>query len=97
MTREQLTFITADDIWEIEFCCTNDRCNARVSYPVGKGLNLPAQCPSCNTPWFTPVRDDGRKKILYDFVDSLKKMRELKSPFTLRMLVSSDHVGDDRV
>lgn len=97
MTQEQRVFITADDVLELELCCTNDRCNARISYPVSKGFSPPIVCPSCNQSWFMPGRDDERKTLLYSFVDSIKKMRELKSlPFTLRMRVSSGHEEDGR-
>ncbi len=86
-------FIAAEDVLEIEFCCSNDRCNARVSIPLDKGINLPATCPSCNMGWFMPYKDDGRKEVIYAFVDSIKKMRDLKEPFTLRMRVFSDREG----
>jgi hypothetical protein len=90
MTQEQRVFITADDILELEFSCSNDKCGLKMSFSIKKGIPLPAGCPACNTPWFQPYKDDERKTALYAFIDSLRQLRDVKSlPFTLRMRVSS--------
>jgi hypothetical protein len=97
MTQEQRVFITADDVLELEFCCTNEKCNARISFPIEKA-SVPMQCPACNIDWFIPYKDDERKRLFYALIDSIKGIRALKSvPLTLRMRVSSGHAEGGRV
>ena len=94
MTREERVFIEADDLREIEFYCTNDRCKARISYPLYKGFNAPNSCPSCSTQWLSPLDSDERKVALYKLFDCLKAIREMKSvPFGLRFRVHTENVS----
>jgi hypothetical protein len=90
MTQEERLFISAEDILELEFRCSNAGCGLRLTFQIDKSMPPPMGCPACNAGWFVPHKDDERKTTLYAFIDSVRKLREMKSlPFTLRLRVSS--------
>jgi hypothetical protein len=93
VTREERVFVGVEDLLEIELSCSNERCKIRVSCPLSKGFNVPNVCPSCNEVWFL-MGNDERKTAMYNFFDSLKALREMKSvPFGLRFRVHTESVS----
>lgn len=89
MTQEERSYAILEDIQEIELACPH--CQARVSWPLRKSLNIPDRCPNCSEVWFQ--MNDPRRKALLMFAEVVKETESMfKEGNLLRFRVRSHGV-----
>jgi hypothetical protein len=74
MTTEERTYITLNELSEIELTCEHEGCRVKFSWPIEKQFVGDDRCPGCNQEWFSDR--DARKQHLKVL---LKALSDLKS------------------